>query len=852
MSLLRKILSDPIGARNRTQSVDDHRATDDERGERSIASVDRPMEQASILSSITELSKSGLFGQALGQVDRALAATPNDPELLLARSFILFAWGRFREARDAAMQAEAMGLRESKLYVQLGWSCYSIGSIQEAEASMRKAITAEPQGREAFIGLATVLHAQGRLREAIAAFKVTLGLCPDDAECLVNIGVCELEQGEFIAAEASLDRATAQNADNANAWSNLGIALGQLDRHDDATKALRRAERLDAKNVDGVDAYVNLAKSLEDANLSQEALDVLETNLGDKPNPAAQIVYAHQLLRLGRLREGWEAYEFRWLNEPLRSKRFVSSRPMWNGQDLRGKTILLRAEQGLGDTIQFARYAPRVKALGATVLLMALPGTEALLAECPGLDRILSPGASLPDFDYYINLLSLPRIFGTELDSIPAERAYLRADGERAARWRSRVGDDVATLNVGLVWRGDPNHGRDRYRSIPLQEFAPLASVEGVRIFSLQKEAKPGESTSPNLQFTDLAPELADLCDTAALISQLHLLICVDTAVAHLAGGLGVEVWLLLPVPSDWRWLEQTEKSPWYPSMRIFRQSEHQNWNEVIVRVAAALRDRVAAVPLKRASRVASKNESPVVATLATPSNGFAQISASRRFTKVTETRYGIVQYLPDQPIIGDSVRHYGELHQPQLDLLARIIPHGGTGLEVGAGVGSHALFFANAIGDSGHLYLFEPQQKMQRILRQNLRANRVANVTLLRSAAGEGLGLVDALSLPRLDLLKINSDIDAIEVIEGAKETLWRLRPVVFAAVGDDQVGHEVARRVRDCGYRCWRNETALFNPENFARCTTDVFAGGTALAILGVPEEIDMSMALDGCTEL
>src|SRR6202022_4130798 len=170
----------------------------------------------------------------------------------------------------------------------------------------------------------------------IAAFKFALHLHPNDAECLVGIGVCELDQGEFVAAEESLGRATALDADNANAWSNLGMALGQLDRHDEAVKALRRAERLDAKKPDGMDAYVNLAKSLEDANLSAAALDVLEKNLCDRPNPGAQIVYAHTLLRLGRLREGWEAYEFRWVNEPLRSKRLGSSGAMWNGEVLGG------------------------------------------------------------------------------------------------------------------------------------------------------------------------------------------------------------------------------------------------------------------------------------------------------------------------------------------------------------------------------------------------------------------------------------------------------------------------------------------------------------------------------------
>jgi precorrin-6B methylase 2 len=390
--------------------------------------------------------------------------------------------------------------------------------------------------------------------------------------------------------------------------------------------------------------------------------------------------------------------------------------------------------------------------------------------------------------------------------------------------------------------------------------LARLGEVEGVRWVSLQKGQAAGEAEAPppGLELVNLGPELEDFCDTAAVIDQLDLVLCVDTAVAHLAGALGKPVWVLLPSPADWRWLEGREDSPWYPTMRLFRQSRRGEWEDVIERVKVALQERLrdgasATVPsANRRPQVLPAPEPPVVAL---PSQAPGHRPG---FSAVAECRYGILQYLPDEAV-GDSLGWYGEYLQPQLDFLARLIRPGATVLEVGAGVGEHALFLAATIGEGGHLFLYESRPVVKRILQQNLGANRITNVTLMRrtlgakgEAADRGSETLDELQLERLDWLKINGSVLALEVLDGGADTLWRLRPLMFLAAADEPVLTALASRVKEFSYRCWRMETALFNPQNFNRREADIFSGRTALALLAIPEEIEVDIALDRCVEI
>jgi tetratricopeptide (TPR) repeat protein len=818
-------------------------------------------ERSDLLAEAPARNVEGRHGAALCAIARALSVAPNDPELLRARASTLHAWGRLREANEACVRAETQGARHTDLYAMLGWSCMALGRLDQALTAMRKAVAIKPDAWEAHCNLAVVLQAQKRLDEAAAGYERALELDPDNVQCLINLGVCRVDQGDAPGGEALVRRAIAIDGQRARAWANLGVALARQDRNDEAFHAFERAEQLEEQTGEPVESFVNFALNLREANRTREALDLYEKKLPACPSPAGHNDYAFALLTAGRLPEGWHQYEFRWFNEPLLSLRPDFPRPVWTGQDLRDRTILLRAEQGFGDFVQFARYAPAVKALGATVLMQVRSGLEQLACGLQGVDRVLDRNEPIPEFDFYINLPSLPRVFGTDLASIPADIPYLYAEPARSARWAQRLGAHDA-LRVGVAWAGSPTHTRDRYRSLPLSMLSPLFEVAGVRFVLLQKgpAAAEADGLPAGLDVVNVGPELEDFSDTAALIGELDLVLCVDTAVAHVAGALGKPVWLMLPRPADFRWLEEREDSPWYPTMRLFRQSRRDHWEDVVERVKAALQERLrggmaatqALVERRAVPRL------PVVERPGLPAGHRPGLSA------VAETRVGILQYLPDEPIVGAALGWYGEHLQAQLDLLARIVRPGSTMLEVGAGVGAHAVFLGGLLGEAGHLFLYESRPMLQRILRQNLAANGVHNVTVMRrtiGSRGEGEVLeaampttetLDELQMERLDWLKVNASVVALDVLGGASETLWRLRPLLFLAAQDEQSLREVAERAREFGYRCWRMDTALFNPANFNRRETDIFSGRTALALLAIPEEIDVDIALDGCVEL
>ena len=803
---------------------------------------------------------SGRYAASLALVERALAVKPDEPALLLARASTLFAWRRCREARESCLRAEALGLRSKALYLHLGWSCFALGKLEQAEAAMRKAVSVDPDAWEAHSNLAVVLQAQKRLEEAGMSYKRSLAAHPSDFDSRIGLGNCFLGQDDVLAAEVQFRQAVKLDAYRAIGWRHLGMAIVRQERYAEAIETFAHADSLDEKNAEDSGSFVSLAIALAEEGRSFEAHTLYRARLARQPDVEGHYAYALSLLTTGHFAEGWQQYEFRWLRASAPSLRLELPCPAWAGQDLSGKTILLHVEQGFGDFIQFARYIPLLKAVGATVILRLSRPLKNLSRSFDGIDRILERDDVLPDCDYCIYVASLPRAFGTDLSSIPAEIPYLHAEPERAARWARRLGARDA-LRVGLAWAGNPQHPNDRYRSMTLDALSPLWDVAGVRYVLLQKgpaEAEAG-GLPGGLDVVNLGPELEDFADTAAVIGELDLVVCVDTAVAHLAGALGKPVWLLLPRPADFRWLEEGEASPWYPTMRLFRQSRRDHWEEVVVRVKAALQGRARSGATEKAGD-ADRWAKPQ--SLPRPAVVQPGVPAGHRpgFSAVAETRMGIVQYLPDEALIGVSLHWYGEYLQPQLNLLARLLRPGATLLEADAGVGAHALFLGRALGAAGHLMLYEPRPVVQRILRQNLAANRIMNVTLLRRALGQGDApgaavdreTVDELQLERLDWLKINAGELALAVLAGAGETLWRLRPRLFLAAEDESMLSELTQRVRAFSYRCWRMETALFNAENFNRRETDIFAGRTALSLLAIPEEIDVDIALNNCVEL
>jgi FkbM family methyltransferase len=393
-------------------------------------------------------------------------------------------------------------------------------------------------------------------------------------------------------------------------------------------------------------------------------------------------------------------------------------------------------------------------------------------------------------------------------------------------------------LKVGLVWSGDPLHARDRHRSIPLDAFAPLARIEGTRWYSLQK-GRTGELKGSLLSsaIVDLDREIFEYADTAAIIENLDLVVAADTSVAHLAGALGKPVWVLLPFSADWRWMEKREDSPWYPTMRLFRQRVAGDWAPVLGSVGAAMNELV---------RTRGAGERPAIeAPLAVPQRESLLVpgeSTACGIARARRTRAGMLQYVPDSDDVSRSIEHYGEYLQPHLDMLHGLVRSASVVVEVGAGVGLHSIALASMVGADGQVLALERSRILRRILRQNIAANEVNSVSVM--PAGSVRASLDELRFEELDLLKANAGTNVTDLLDGGRDTLSRHRPVLFLALDSREAVDRQACRAADAGYRSWRVETPLFNPTNFNRREDDIFDGMQSFALLGVAMERAVSM--------
>ncbi len=452
---------------------------------------------------------------------------------------------------------------------------------------------------------------------AIAAFERCLELAPDHPATLFNLGNAQVKAERFADGAATLTRCLRLAPGFAAAHVNLAGALFRLrllgearrmaeiavrlapdepeallchatmlhhaGEHEAAVAVYHQALRHAPRHAGGLSS---LGNSLRCLGRIDEALTAHDRALAVAPDdPTIRFNRALALLTAGRLDEGFREYEQRW-RRPGDRPRFAS--PSWQGEALEGRTILLYAEQGFGDTLQFCRFAPLVSASGGRVILEVQPELVRLLRSLPGLEQIVACGGSLPPFEWHCPLMSLPRAFGATLEQVPASVPYLRADRADVARVRARLSQGGA-LRVGLVWAGSPHtaefeaHLRDHRRSLPLACLAGLADLAGVQFVSLQKGVPPPDIDG--LHLTDLMATAGDFADTAAIVAALDLVIAVDTAVAHLAGALGKPVWLLSRFDACWRWMHGRATSPWYPTMRIYREDRPHSWPAVITRI---------------------------------------------------------------------------------------------------------------------------------------------------------------------------------------------------------------------------------------------------------------------------
>ena len=365
--------------------------------------------------------------------------------------------------------------------------------------------------------------------------------------------------------------------------NNLGEALRELDRCEEAIASYQRALQLKPAYPEALN---NMGGEYGRLAMMKESIHCLRQCISLKPNdPDAHWNLSVALLLIGEWGEGWNEFEWRLARPESLGRSFP--KPLWAGQPLAGKTLLLWSEQGFGDMLQFFRYVAVARRLGATVILDVQAPLVALLAAQNIADAVVPTGAPLPVFDYHAALMSMPRIVGTTVRSVPDEVPYIRPSPQRAAYWAERL-KPITTRKIGLAWAGRPEHPNDRRRSIPPALLAPLATVQDTTFFIVQPRST-NIVMPAGLPLLDLGSELTDFSETAAMISQLDLIISVDTSVAHLAGALGKPTWLLLPFSPDWRWLLQRADTPWYPSMRLFRQRKLGDWAEVLARVVQVL-----------------------------------------------------------------------------------------------------------------------------------------------------------------------------------------------------------------------------------------------------------------------
>lgn len=529
--------------------------------------------------------RDGRLKEAEAIYRNVLSRQPENAQALNLLGTVALQTGRLPLAADLIARAITLRSEVASYHSNLGEAYRRMEKDQEAIAAFGRAIELNPDLATAHSNLGITLSDDGRWAEAAAAFAEAIRIQPDTAAFHSNRGNALKEMGDLDGASAELQAAIALQPDNAEAHNNLGVVYSEREMHEAAVECYLKAIALNARYSD---AYTNMGNSLFSTGDASRAVQSCRKAVEVAPDsPAAHWNLAVALLRTGNFEAGWPEHEWR-LHTKLKFPKRPFPQPQWKGEDLAGRTILLHCEQGFGDAIQNVRYVKLVAQRGGRLILECHPELRRLFDDFPGADRVIARGEDLPHFDLHCPLSSLPYACRTRLETIPAEVPYLKEEPETARKWRDKLSG--RGLKVGLVWAGNPTHPNDRTRSIRLQQLAPLAKG-GVEFHSLQKGPPAEQAGLPpvGMRLIDHCRELDNYVDTAALISQLDLVIAVDTSVAHLSGALGRPTWVLIPFVADCRWLIGRSDSPWYPTMRLFRQHARERWDGAVEHMAREL-----------------------------------------------------------------------------------------------------------------------------------------------------------------------------------------------------------------------------------------------------------------------
>lgn len=702
----------------------------------------------------------------------------------------------------------------------------------------------------------------GQLEESIACMRRVTELDQNDWAAWNDAGCCLRTLGRGAEAREWMQRAVAAAPQRAVLHANLALLDFELNDYEACAAHLADALVCDTANPEALHTKAML---LTATGRYSEAELVDREALSIKPDyPAARLGLALTFLTRGRLKEGFAGYESRWVGSDRaeQQKQPTLGRPQWHGQAmLPGGTIAILPEQGFGDQLQFARFVPRLLDHFDRVLWQVPQELLRLFETSFGSERLQLVSAIDANLarsvDVELPLLSLGLVLGIDLPDLPGlmpdSISYLAAPPDRAEHWRSRL-ESFDGLKVGIAWQGRPTLSKNALRNCPGELFATLA-MPGVQLISLQRDA---DLPDPALALP-WGRECTDFADTAALVSCLDLVISVDTALVHLAGGLGVPVWMLNRLGSEWRWMEGREDSPWYLSLRLFNQAVFKNWGPTVERVRHALETRI--------KGEAETAEPP--SALPKPDSG--EIRQGRQANRILATRHGTLIYNRHDQYVGGSLAHYGEYSEGEVDLFRQMISPGDVVVEAGANIGALTVPLAKLVGSDGVVHAFEPQRLIFQMLCGSLALNQCHNVVAHELGLGRatsrmatprvdpnqpnnfgGLSLVnegegdpvkvvtlDSLQLARCRLIK--ADVEGMEedVILGALETIARCRPLLYLENDRPERSPALLRRLMDLDYRIWWHCPPLFNPDNFFKNPYNMFPNMVSFNVFCQPAE-------------
>lgn len=605
-------------------AVEYYRAGDLEQAERVCKEMlDIQPDNVDVLSFLGILYyQRGLYDSAEEYFRKVLRLAPDNADVYCNMGNTLRQKGQLDEAIHYYEKAIQMNPAYGDTYNSLGHILHYKGQLDKAITYYQKAVELEPDYEDAYYNLGTAFHDKKQYDLAIDYYQKAVELDPDLDDAYYNLGLIRQEKMDFDEAVKFYEKTLELNPGRADAHNNLGAIYKEQKKYEKAFMHFYRALQVDpglaqahvnlgsvfqeqgrtdeaitcykkALDIDPglYDAYSNLGLMLQDKGQVDQAIAAFQKALQlDADNASTHLNLALALLLSGDFKHGWKEYEWRWKIDECAPQDFLL--PLWEGSDIQGRSILLHEEMGVADTIQFIRYAPLVAQKGAEVIVQCQKELVSLLKSVDGISQIVAQGNQLPSFYVHCPLLSLPLAFDTTLESIPAKIPYISADRGYVEKWRGKIQQDTSEMKIGITWARNPGGEHDHYQTFALGAFASLGRFEGVRWYSLQQGLAAEQAKHPpeGMRIFDYTEEIQDFMDMAALIESLDLVISVDTSAAHLAGALGKPVWTILPYSPDWRWMLEREDSPWYPTMRLFRQPETEDWVPVMERVGEALR----------------------------------------------------------------------------------------------------------------------------------------------------------------------------------------------------------------------------------------------------------------------